>query len=55
MTSSNALSGYRTCPDSNVELLIGGQCSYIREGGGIAIGCKKELHPTWVREGDNYV
>ena len=26
-----------------------------KEGGGIAIGCKKELHPTWVREGDDYV
>ena len=26
-----------------------------RDGGGIAIGCKKELHPTWIREGDDYV
>ena len=26
-----------------------------REGGGIAIGCKKELHPTWVREGNDFV
>ena len=26
-----------------------------REGGGLAIGCAKELQPVWVREGDDYV
>ena len=26
-----------------------------REGGGLAIGCLKDLHPTWVREGNDIV
>ena len=26
-----------------------------REGGGLAIGCAKELQPVWVREGGDYV
>ena len=26
-----------------------------RDGGGLAIGCLKELHPTWVREGNDTV
>ena len=26
-----------------------------REGGGLAIGCIKDLHPTWVREGNDLV
>ena len=26
-----------------------------REGGGLAIGCAKDLQPVWVKEGNNYV
>ena len=26
-----------------------------REGGGLALGCAKELQPVWLREGDDYV
>ena len=26
-----------------------------REGGGLAIGCSKDLHPAWVREGNDMV
>ena len=26
-----------------------------REGGGLAIGCAKDLQPVWVREGNDYV
>ena len=26
-----------------------------REGGGLAIGCAKELQPVWVREGNDFV
>ena len=26
-----------------------------RDGGGLAIGCLKDLHPTWVREGNDIV
>ena len=26
-----------------------------KEGGGLALGCAKELQPVWVREGDDYV
>ena len=26
-----------------------------RDGGGLALGCDKDLHPAWVREGDDKV